>query len=252
VLGCPVDVMNMQATVNRCRYLIRNRRDAYHVSINALKVSLAERDREFADLLWGAAIASADGQSIAWAARLLGRPVAGRVNGTDLMEGLLAVAEREGFTTYILGARREVLDAALTTIHARHPGLTLSGSRDGYFPPSEEAQVVDAIRDSAPDLLFVAMPSPRKEQFIARHIGSLNVGLAMGVGGSVDVIAGRRARAPGWMQRLGLEWLFRLAQEPRRMWRRYLLGNARLVLLVVRELISPRRRRTQGDPGSRW
>jgi N-acetylglucosaminyldiphosphoundecaprenol N-acetyl-beta-D-mannosaminyltransferase len=145
----------------------------------------------------------------------------------------------------VLGARRDVLEGALRRIRARHPKLTLRGSRDGYFSPLEEAEVVDEIRDSAPDLLFVAMPSPRKEQFIARHIGRLNVGLAMGVGGSVDVIAGHRARAPRWMQQLGLEWLFRLAQEPRRMWRRYLLGNVRLFVLVVRELILSRRQRRQ-------
>jgi N-acetylglucosaminyldiphosphoundecaprenol N-acetyl-beta-D-mannosaminyltransferase len=243
VLGCPVDAMDMEATVDRCRHLIRDGHGAYQVSINALKVELAERDERFADLLWGSAIASADGQSIVWVARLLGQPLPGRVNGTDLMEELLAAAEREGFSTYILGARREVLDRALKAIRGRHPKLMLSGSRDGYFSHSEEVQVVDEIRDSAPDLLFVAMPSPRKEQFIARHIETLNVGLAVGVGGSVDVIAGERARAPRWMQRLGLEWLFRFAQEPRRMWRRYLLGNLRFVLLVVRELISSRRQR---------
>jgi N-acetylglucosaminyldiphosphoundecaprenol N-acetyl-beta-D-mannosaminyltransferase len=235
----------MQTTVDRCRYLIRNRRDAYQVSINALKVDLAQRDQDFASLLWAAAIASADGQSIVAAAGLLGRRLPGRVNGTDLMLELLAMAEREGFSVCVLGARRDVLESALRRIRARHPKLILRGSRDGYFSPSEEAQVVDEIRDSAPDLLFVAMPSPRKEQFIARHIGRLNVGLAMGVGGSVDVIAGHRARAPRWMQQLGLEWLFRLAQEPRRMWRRYLLGNVRLFVLVVRELILSRRQRRQ-------
>lgn len=241
VLGCPVDVMDMQTTLDRCRDLIRHDRNAYQVSINALKVDLAGRDKHFADLLRGSSIASADGQSIVWAARLLGRPVPGRVNGTDLMDRLLAAAESEGFTTYFLGSRSEVLDRAVRRIRERHPRLELSGSRDGYFSPADEAQVVDEIRASAPDLLFVAMPSPRKEQFIARHIGRLNVGLAIGVGGSVDVIAGHRARAPRWMQRLGLEWVFRLAQDPRTMWRRYLVGNARLVLGVLRELIAARR-----------
>jgi N-acetylglucosaminyldiphosphoundecaprenol N-acetyl-beta-D-mannosaminyltransferase len=234
--------MSLQTTVNRCRYLIRNRRDAYQVSINALKVDLARRDQGFAKLLWAAAIASADGRSIVGTARLLGQRLPGRVNGTDLMEELLAMAEREGFSTYILGARRDVLEAALRRIVARHPKLKLSGSRDGYFPRSEEAQVVDEIHDSAPDLLFVAMPSPRKEQFMAQHIGRLNVGVAMGVGGSVDVIAGHRARAPRWMQRLGLEWFFRLAQDPRTMWRRYLAGNTHLMLGVLREVIAARRR----------
>lgn len=249
ILGCPVDAMDMEATLDRCRHLIRDRRGAYQVSINALKVDLADRDGLFADLLWGSAIASADGQSILWAARLLGRPLPERVNGTDLMERLLAAAESEGFSIFILGARSEVLDRAVDRIRERHPRLKLSGSRDGYFAPSEEMDVVNEIRESAPDLLFVALPSPRKEEFIATHIGSLNVGLAMGVGGSVEVIAGDRARAPVWMQRRGLEWLFRLVQEPRRMWRRYLPGSMRLALHVLRELVSARRRRRGSDPG---
>jgi N-acetylglucosaminyldiphosphoundecaprenol N-acetyl-beta-D-mannosaminyltransferase len=235
--------MDLETTVDRCRELIRDGRGAYQVSINALKIDLAERDERFADLLWRSTIASADGQSILWAARLLGRPLPGRVNGTDLMESLLAAAESDGFTTFILGARGEVLDRAVRRIRERHPRLKLSGTRDGYFAPSEEMEVVNEIRQSAPDLLFVAMPSPRKEQFIAAHIESLNVGLAMGVGGSVDVIAGDRARAPRWMQRHGLEWLFRFAQEPRRMWRRYLPGGARLVSHLLRGLVSARRRR---------
>jgi len=236
----------MQTTIDRCRHLIRNGRGAYQVSINALKVDLAKQNGRFADLLWGSAVASADGQSILWAARMLGRPLPGRVNGTDLMQHLLTTAESEGFSTYILGARREVLDRAVRRIREQHPKLNISGARNGYFAASEETQVVNEIRETAPDLLFVALPSPRKEEFIATHIGSLNVGLAMGVGGSVDVIAGDRVRAPLWMQRVGLEWLVRLAQEPRRMWRRYLMGNLHLLFRAVRELISARRERRQG------
>jgi N-acetylglucosaminyldiphosphoundecaprenol N-acetyl-beta-D-mannosaminyltransferase len=242
ILGCPTDVMDMRTTVDRCCDLIRSRRGTYQVSINALKIELAERDQEFAQLLWRSSIASPDGQSVVWAARMLGQPLPERVNGTDLMLELLAAAEREGFSAYVLGARREVLERALARIRALYPKLKLSGSRDGYFEHSQEPRVVDEIRESSPDLLFVAMPSPRKEQFIARYIDRLSIGLAMGVGGSVDVIAGDRFRAPRWVQQLGLEWLFRLSQDPG-MWRRYLSGNTRLILRTVQELMSRRRRR---------
>lgn len=183
-------------------------------------------------------IASADGQPVVWAARLLGAPLRGRVNGTDLMFELLALAEREGFAVYVLGARQRALDAAVAELRHRFPQLRLAGSRDGYFDPAETASVVAEIAGSGADILFVGLPSPRKEWFLIEHRRELGLGFAMGVGGSIDILAGAQPRAPIWMQRTGLEWLFRLRRDPAGMWRRYLSTNTRFVSLLATAMVT--------------
>lgn len=241
VLGCPVDALDLPATVERCFTLIEDGGGAWQASTNALKIDLCARDPRFAETLRASDIVSADGMPVVWASRLLGQPLPGRVNGTDLMHELLAAAEKRGLSVYVLGAREDVLERALSRLRSHHPQLQIAGGQHGYFAAEEEDDVVARVRSAGPALLLVAMPSPWKEEFLRRRIGDLGVGLAVGVGGSIDVLAGDRARAPLWMQRSGLEWLFRLAQEPRRMWRRYLVGNLRFLWLMSRELPSKRR-----------
>jgi N-acetylglucosaminyldiphosphoundecaprenol N-acetyl-beta-D-mannosaminyltransferase len=208
------------------------------VSINALKVGLADGDADFKEALRSFDIASADGQPVVWAARMLGAPLPGRVNGTDLMYELLDVAEREGFSVYVLGARQPALEAAIGALQRQFPRLELAGWRDGYFDPAETGAVVDEIAGSGADILFVALPSPRKEWFLFEHGRDLNMGFAMGVGGSIDILAGAQRRAPRWMQRSGLEWLYRLLRDPVGMWRRYLTTNARFVSLLAKAILT--------------
>ncbi len=236
----------MTAAVSRCVELARDGRGNCQVSVNAAKVVECDRNPDLAEFVRECALVNADGQSVVWAARLLGNPLPERVAGIDLMQELFAAAERERLRVFILGAREEVLDDAVRVIAARHPRLVLAGARHGYFTDAEEQSVVNEIRKAAPDILFVAMSSPRKEVFLNRYREQLGVPFSMGVGGAVDVIAGRTTRAPGWMQRLGIEWLYRLAQEPRRMWRRYALGNLRFLRLLVRELVRVRLLRRRG------
>jgi N-acetylglucosaminyldiphosphoundecaprenol N-acetyl-beta-D-mannosaminyltransferase len=153
------------------------------------------------------------------------------------MMALLPVAAERDYGVYLLGATPEVLRHAQAAIERSYPGIRIVGSRDGYFQASEEADVVADIARSSADLLFIAMPTPQKEYFIARHRLALNVAFALGVGGTLDIVAGRTRRAPRWMQRYALEWAFRVAQEPRRLARRFLVGNARFVALVARTLL---------------
>lgn len=207
------------------------------MSINALKVGLAADDPAFQKALHSFDLAGADGQPLVWASRLLGTPIPGRVNGTDLMYELFALAEREGYGVYLLGAKQETLDAATEELRRRYPRLRLCGARDGYFTAEEELGVVREVARARPDILFLALPSPRKEWFLLEHADELGVGFAMGVGGSIDVLAGAYPRAPVWMQRTGLEWLFRLLQDPRRMWRRYLATNTRFLILLGKALL---------------
>jgi N-acetylglucosaminyldiphosphoundecaprenol N-acetyl-beta-D-mannosaminyltransferase len=211
------------------------------MAINAAKIVAMRDDPALREVIERCELITADGQAVVWAAGLLGTPLPERVAGIDLMEALFARAEERGWRPYVLGARQEVLERAIEELRARHPRLALAGYRDGYFKPEEDAAVAEDIRRSGADLLFVAISSPRKELFLGDHGRTTGVAFAMGVGGAIDVLAGHTKRAPRWMQVTGLEWLFRLLQEPRRMFRRYVRSNVRFLGLVADELVRRRR-----------
>ena len=234
-LSVPIDALTIDQTVARCRDLIRARQASQHVVLNAGKCVLMHDEPDVRAIITRCDVVNADGQSVVWAARFMGIPVPERVAGIDLMERLLEAAATEGWPVYLLGARPDVLRDFELEATRRYPALKVAGSRDGYFRPEEESTIAEEIRDSGARLLFVAISSPLKERFLARQLGSMGPVFAMGVGGSFDVWAGRTTRAPRWMQRSGLEWFHRFAQEPRRMWRRYLIGNLRFASLVLRE-----------------
>jgi N-acetylglucosaminyldiphosphoundecaprenol N-acetyl-beta-D-mannosaminyltransferase len=240
VLGCRIDPVDIGAAVRRCDAYVREGAHAQHMAVNAAKIVSSRRHRELQRLINQADIVTADGQAVVWASRLLGAPLPSRVTGIDLMQQLLALAERRGYRVFLLGARQEVLDVAVGRLRTRHPRLEVAGRRDGYFSQEEEPDVVARIRAARPDLLFVAMPTPRKEYFLGRWGADLGVPFSMGVGGAFDVLAGETRRAPRALQRLGLEWAFRVAQEPRRLWRRYLVTNTAFVWLTLRGVVTRR------------
>jgi N-acetylglucosaminyldiphosphoundecaprenol N-acetyl-beta-D-mannosaminyltransferase len=236
ILGCEIDRLDMAATLERCRSVIHDRHYTQHVAINAAKLVTLRRQPELRNVIEQCHLVSADGQSIVWASRLLGDPLPERVAGVDLMQRLFAMAEEDGYRVFILGAREEVLQTATDRLHVRHPQLAIAGSHHGYFAEEESSHIAAEIRAAHPDILFVAMSSPRKEQWLGRFGESLGVPLVMGVGGSIDIIAGITRRAPQLWQRLGVEWLYRLLQEPRRMFRRYLVTNLQFSILIAREM----------------
>jgi N-acetylglucosaminyldiphosphoundecaprenol N-acetyl-beta-D-mannosaminyltransferase len=236
VLGCVIDRVDMAEAAERCDQFVRTRAGAQHMAINAAKVVAMRHDKALRGLVDRCELITADGQAVVWAAKLLGDPLPVRVAGIDLMLELLKLAERRGYCVYFLGARTDVLDQALARLRELHPQLEIAGYRDGYFSVTEEAAVAAQIRDARPDMLFVAMPTPRKEYFLGRWGPVLDVPFSMGVGGAIDVVAGVTRRAPRVLQRLGLEWAFRLSQEPRRLLRRYLVTNLEFLGLAAREL----------------
>jgi N-acetylglucosaminyldiphosphoundecaprenol N-acetyl-beta-D-mannosaminyltransferase len=238
VLGCDIDRLGMEETLSAVESIIASGRFTQHMAINAAKLVTMHRDPRLRAIVDECGLVNADGQAVVWASKLLGDPLPERVAGIDLMEALLALAERRGYRVYFLGARPEVLKRAVETLLDRYPSLAVAGARDGYFPDEEEAGVAEAIRASDADILFVAMSSPRKEYFLGEHGPRLGAPFVMGVGGSIDVVAGVTRRAPGAWQRMGLEWLYRLLQEPRRMFRRYAVTNWRFTCLVARELLA--------------
>lgn len=247
VLGCPVDSLDMDATVRRCLELIQADPPARQVSVNAAKVLQCASDPDLARFVAGSDLVNADGQAVVWASRVLGRPLPERIAGIDLMLELLRKCEERGMSVYILGAEERVLAKALGRLRQTFPRLRIAGAQHGYFTDQEEVGVAALIRGVAPDVLFVAMSSPRKEELIGRRLPELGARFVMGVGGAIDVIAGEQRRAPRWVQRLGLEWAARLIQEPRRLWRRYLVGNLLFAWLVARERFG----RESAAPGKR-
>lgn len=233
-LGCPLDPLTMTETVAEVSRQIASRRPHQHVVINAAKVVSIARDPHLFSIVSKCDTVNADGQSIVWASRLLGVPVPERVTGIDLMQALVEEAAARGWRLYFLGAKQAVVETVVSQYRRAHPGLQIVGWRDGYFTSEEEADVAGAIREARPDILFVAITSPRKEEFIHRWLNEMNVPFCMGVGGSFDVLAGKASRAPEWMQRAGLEWLYRLMQEPRRLGPRYLATNLTFISMVAR------------------
>lgn len=240
VLGCAVDRVTLDEAVAYCDRVIRSRGFAQHMAVNAAKLMAMREDDELRDSINRCELITADGQSIVWAARLLGNPLPCRVPGIDLMEALLARSADAGYGVYILGAKGDVLERAVERMRANHPRLALVGYRDGYYKDEEEPEVAEQIARARPDILFVAMSSPRKEYFLARYGRSIDAPFVMGVGGSIDVYAGLVQRAPMSWQKAGMEWLYRLIQEPRRLLKRYATTNTAFVLLLLREVLRKR------------
>lgn len=228
-LADAVDLAGAIACVDR---FIREGAPHYNIAINAAKVVACEDDVQLREAVAAAHLRTADGQAVVWASKLLGAPVPERVAGIDLMQALIAHAAERGYRVYFLGAKPEIVRACVDRAMHEFPALQIAGARDGYF--TDEAAVVAEVRAAKPDIVFLGFGTPAKEYFMHRHYRELGAPFTMGVGGSFDVYAGHVARAPRWMQRAGLEWAFRVAQEPRRMWKRYLVGNSRFVALVAR------------------
>lgn len=232
ILNTYVDALSMDETVAAVRQIIEKRIPTQHVVINASKVNLMEKDVKIRNIVNSCPIINADGMSIVWAARFLGVPVRERITGIDLFLKLVAVAAESHYKIFLLGATKEVVAKVTSILRRQYPDLLITGARDGYFKEDEE--IADQIRRSGADILFVAFSSPKKEYWIHQHLKQMEVPFVMGVGGSFDVVAGKTNRAPVWMQRFGLEWFFRLMQEPGRMWRRYIIGNLSFAALTCK------------------
>ena len=193
--------------------------------VNADCLNQAAVNPAYARVLSRQAAVFADGSGIRLAARLRGVHMKDNVNGTDLFPLLCAWAAREGHGLFLLGARDGIAAEVARRMQADYPGLIISGTQHGYYPPQDEDKVIEAINASGARILLVAMGAPHQELWIGRHRDELTSNAAIGVGGLFDFYSGRIPRAPMWMRRSGLEWIYRLRQEPSRMWRRYVLGN---------------------------
>jgi exopolysaccharide biosynthesis WecB/TagA/CpsF family protein len=217
--GVRISPVSMTEALDKMEEFIQSRQPHHVVTSDANAILRAQEDEEYADIIRRAALITPDGYGVMWGARLLNLPIYERVTGVDMVTGICERAAKKGYSIYILGSAPGVAATAAQKLAERFPGLTVAGTQHGYCKPEEEDAVIRQIHDAKPDVLFVAFGIPKQEKFIAKHFHEMNVPVSLGVGGSFDVYSERLKRAPEYIQRSGMEWLYRVWQEPAR-WKR--------------------------------
>jgi N-acetylglucosaminyldiphosphoundecaprenol N-acetyl-beta-D-mannosaminyltransferase len=237
LLGIGIHSLGMEDVINICKEHIYRRRPLLLGVVNVAKIVNIQKNPELRAGLEQADLVLADGVPIVWLSRILGNPLPQRVAGIDIMLELLKQADQKYYRIYFLGAEKEVLYKVIEAVQKNYPGICIAGYKDGYFTEDQEQSVAEDIKSSRADILFVAISSPKKEIFLGKWLNFINVPVCHGVGGSFDVLAGVTKRSPLWMQKSGLEWFYRLVQEPRRMWKRYLVTNSIFVKLSFEAIL---------------
>ncbi|MFN2261073.1 MAG: WecB/TagA/CpsF family glycosyltransferase [Psychroflexus sp.] len=240
LLNAQIHNLSMAETILKVEEAIQNKSHLHHSVVNAGKIVAMQNDRQLRESVNSADIVNADGQAVIWASKILKQPLKERVAGIDLMSNLIEIAAKKNYKIFFLGAEEHIVKSVVEKYQNQYSKSLIAGYRNGYFSKSEELKIAKQISDSEAQILFVAMSSPKKENFLFDHSKQLqNINFIMGVGGSFDVVAGKVKRAPQWMQKSGLEWLYRVIQEPKRMWKRYLIGNTKFIFLVLKAYLKP-------------
>lgn len=240
LLGVDIFALRMDEVLDIVNDHIANRQRLLIGVVNVAKIVNAQKNSELRMALDDADLVLADGAPIVRLSRMLGEPLPERVAGIDIMFELLREANDKHYSIYFLGAKPKVLQEVITIIRRDYPRIRVAGYRDGYFNEDQERSVAENIRHSQADILFVAISPPKKEIFLRKWREFMDVPICHGVGGSFDVLAGVTKRAPLWMRKCSLEWLYRLIQEPRRMWRRYLITNTIFIRLSFAAILRAR------------
>ncbi len=237
ILGVNVDSLSMKETVSIVEHYVEEKKFLHLMGVNADKVLQCIDNTDFRNIVNLCGVINADGISLVMASKFLNCSLPERVAGIDLMIQLLASAEKKNNSVYLLGATQDAVEKTFKNIKLQYPELNVVGYRNGYFEKKEWKSISNELKQISPDFIFVGITSPLKEELIYYFEQSGNKGVFMGVGGSFDVLSGNIKRAPEIVQRLNLEWLFRVCQEPKRLFKRYLFGNIRFIYLIVREKI---------------
>ena len=239
ILNTTIDNLAMVDTLKAVEKAIATNEQIHHVVVNAGKIVAMQTDSQLRQSVNESDLINADGQAVVWASKILNKPLKERVAGIDLMVNLVELAHKNDYKIFFFGAKENVVTKVVEKYTEKYSSKIIAGYRNGYFKKEEESQIARQIADSGANILFVAISSPTKENFLFENKKLLsNVNFIMGVGGSFDVVAGEVKRAPIWMQKVGMEWFYRFIQEPKRMWKRYLIGNSKFIGLVVREKFS--------------
>ncbi len=236
ILNTTIHNLSITETLALVSKAISQKKQLHHVVVNAGKIVAMQKDEALRKSVNESDIINADGQAVVWAAKILAKPLKERVAGIDLMENLVEMAHQQNHKIFLLGAKEEVVQKVSEIYQDTYSTNLIAGYRNGYFTREDEPQIAQQIANSGAQMLFVAITSPIKENFLYNHRNILkDVPFVMGVGGSFDVVSGLTKRAPIWMQNTGLEWFYRFLQEPKRMWKRYLVGNSTFIWLVLKE-----------------
>lgn len=232
----PIDNLSFVDTLNLIDHSIESNKSITLTDINAGKIIQIREDEILKKYVLQSDVIQADGQSVIWASKILGNPLKERVAGIDLIPEIIQIANKKNKKVYFLGAKNEVVREVARKFKDKYGENIIAGYRDGYFDHDNSSEIANEIVSKDASILLVGMTSPLQEKFLFENKEILQkVNFKMGVGGSFDVIAGKVKRAPVWMQKYGLEWFYRFMQEPKRMWKRYLIGNTKFILLVVKE-----------------
>lgn len=237
LFNCSFDPFTLSETIDEVFRLVETRKGGWICTVNVAILMMMRSNARLQRFVDNAALVVADGQPIIWCSRRVGNRIPHRVTGIDLVDGLCERAQKQSTGIYLLGATPKVARQAAEALLTRYPNLSISFD-DGYFSPDEAPSRADKIRESNAKILLVGMGVPRQEYFLEEQWDRLGTVVAIGVGGSFDVLSGTRRRAPAGVQRLGLEWLFRLVQEPRRLFPRYLVTNCQFLWLVLLSALS--------------
>lgn len=236
ILNTTIDNYSLEETLKIIDEVIQKEKQLSHVVVNAGKIVDLQSNLQLRKSVNGCDLINADGQAVVWASKVLGKSLKERVAGIDLMINLVELAHKKKYKIFFFGAKEEVVKCIVKKYSDQYSPNIIAGYRNGYFTKEEEKSIAKQISNSGANILFVAISSPTKENFLFENRETLsNINFTMGVGGSFDVVAGKIKRAPLWMQNSGLEWFYRFIQEPKRMWKRYLIGNTKFIILVFKE-----------------
>ena len=235
ILNTVIDVLTFQETVDLVEKYVQQKVPLHLIGVNADKINEINANKQMREIVNKCGIINADGASVVWASKFLGKPLPERIAGIDLMDCLIQISEKRGYRVYLLGAKQNVIEKTVGVLKKKYPYLEICGFRNGYLDKTEWLSISMELKRLQPDFVFVGITSPLKEYLIEFLQNDGNNSVFMGVGGSFDVISGNISRAPLWMQKANLEWLFRVIQEPRRLFWRYFSGNIIFIATVLKE-----------------
>lgn len=235
ILNTKIDVLNMDETISLVNEYVKKKEPLHLIGVNADKINELNKNKKLKEIVNSCGIINADGASVVMGSKYLKKPLPERVAGIDLMDRLVRLSQQKGYSVYLLGAKEEVVQKTAKVLKQNYPKLDIVGIKNGYFKDDEWENISQELIKCKPDFVFVGITSPKKEylvEFLQNH--GVNC-VFMGVGGSFDVISGNIPRAPMWMQKMNLEWLFRVIQEPKRLFKRYFIGNFEFVKSIINE-----------------
>lgn len=235
ILNTKIDVLTMSQTIELVEKYITTKTPLHLMGVNADKINEVNNNDKMKEIVNSCGIINADGASVVLASKYLKKQLPERVAGIDLMQELVKLCSKKNYKVYLLGAKQNVVEQTKCVLEKRHKNLNICGIHNGYFKQEDWKEISKEVKESNPDIVFVGITSPTKEYLIEFLQNDGNNCVFMGVGGSFDVISGNIPRAPKWMQKCNLEWLFRVIQEPKRLFKRYFVGNGLFIKAIIKE-----------------